>query len=455
MAPQPLAVIILAAGLGTRMKSDQPKALLELAGLPMVNWIIRAAEALSPDKIIVVTGPDMPGLSEAAAPHETAVQPVANGTGGAVMAALPALDGFQGDVLILLGDTPLLRPATLEGLKNARQDAPIAILGMELDNPSGYGRLITDKKGQIIKIVEEKDASDEERQVTIVNSGAFCVEADSLRKWLPRLNNENAQGEFYITDLPALAAADGAHTNVTLAPDAQEVMGANTKVDLALLEARMQDRLRRQHLMNGVTMLDPATVYLHHDTRIASGVLIEPSVFFGPGVEIETGAHIKAYSHIEGASIGENVTVGPFARLRPGTSIEAESRIGNFVEVKKSTIGQGSKINHLAYVGDTEMGENVNFSAGAITVNYDGFQKHKTVIGKDVMVGSNVNLVAPINIDDGAFIAAGTTLNVDVPADSLSIARDAAKIRKGWALEYRKRKKSGQNNKKSNKKKVS
>jgi len=447
MTQNPLAVLILAAGRGSRMKSDQPKVMHTLAGLPMINWLLRAVEPLGASRTIVVTGPDMPELEQAVSPHETVVQPEANGTGGAVMAAMPALGDFNGDVLILLGDMPLVQTGTLLNFIQARGAGALAVLGMELDNPAGYGRLLIDGAGRLQKIVEDKDAGPEEREINLVNSGVFCGDAARLRVWLEQIGNDNAQGEYYITDLPEIAAQDGYETAVHTAPNAAELKGCNTRADLALLEAEMQDRLRQAHLLSGVSMIDPATVYLHHDTQIAPGVIIEPSVFFGAGVEIDEGVHIKAYSHIEGAKLGRNVTIGPFARLRPGTDIEKDSRIGNFVEVKKSKIGEGSKINHLAYVGDCIMGENVNFSAGAITVNYDGFQKHQTVIGKDVMVGSNVNLVAPIRVDDGAFIAAGTTLNVDVPADSLSIARDAAKIRKGWALEYRKRKKAAKEKK--------
>lgn len=445
-----LAIVILAAGKGTRMKSDKPKVMHELAGRPMINWVIDSAEALSPERIVVVTGPDMADLAEAVEPHETALQPVQNGTGGALMAALPALSDFKGDVLVLLGDTPLISAQTMQALVDARREggiASIAVLGTELADPTGYGRLITDHNGHLQRIVEEKDASPQERSVRLVNTGAFCLDGTKLNGWLKQVDNDNAQGEYYITDLPAIAAKDNHVSIVSVAPDASELLGCNTPVDLAALEALAQQRLREAMLLDGVRMADPATVYLRWDTKIAPGVIIEPSVFFGAGVEIESGAHIKAYSHIEGTKIGKNVTVGPFARLRPGTKIGDNVRIGNFVEVKKSDIGEGSKINHLAYVGDTLMGENVNFSAGAITVNYDGFQKHQTVIGKDVMVGSNVNLVAPIRIDDGAFIAAGTTLNVDVPADSLSIARDVARIRKGWAHEYRKRKKAAKDKK--------
>jgi len=444
MSKKPLAVVILAAGKGKRMNSDKPKVMHELAGLPMINWLLKSVEALSPERIVVVTGPDMPDLEAAAEPHITAQQPVQNGTGGAVMAAFPALDDFYGDVMILLGDTPLISPETMRALVAARHEggAGISVLGMRLANPAGYGRLIVDNRGELLRIVEDKDADARERAVDLVNTGAFCVDGSKLGRWLKQIDNNNAQKEYYITDLPELALRDHVATRVCTAGSEEELSGCNTRIDLALMEARLQDRMRQDFLLSGVSMSDPATVYFHHDTKIEPDVHIEPSVFFGAGVKVASGAHIKAFCHLEGARIGKNVTIGPFARLRPGTSIGDDVRIGNFVEVKKSDIAKGSKINHLAYVGDTIMGENVNFSAGAITVNYDGFQKHKTVIGKDVMVGSNANLVAPLKIDDGAFIAAGSTITVDVPADALTISRDVAKIRKGWALEYRKRKNS-------------
>lgn len=443
MSTKPLAVVILAAGMGTRMKSDKPKVMHELAGWPMIKWLLQSVEELRPEKVIAVIGPNMPELEEAVQPHEIVVQEVRDGTAGALRTALPLLDGFKGDVLVLLGDAPLISSDIMQDLVDIRSHGSktgISVLGVELDNPFGYGRLIMTREGTLERIVEQADASPEEDAVRLVNTGAFCIDGARMPRWLSNVGNDNAQGEYYLTDLPAIAAQDHVETQVCVCPDPEEVMGCNSRSDLAVLEAALQKRLRAQVMDDGVTMLDAASVYLHHDTAIAPGVVIEPHVFFGPGVHVEEGVHIKAFCHIEGTQIGKNAIVGPFARLRPDTEIEEEVRIGNFVEVKKSTIGARSKINHLAYVGDTEMGDDVNFSAGAITVNYDGFQKHKTVIGKGVMVGSNANLVAPLQVDDGAFIAAGSTITEDVPADSLSIARDTAEIRKGWAAKYRKKK---------------
>lgn len=443
MSTKPLAIVILAAGQGTRMKSEKPKVMHMLAGRPMIGALLETAESLEPERIIVVVGPEMKELEQAVKPHAAVVQPVRDGTAGAVRAAMPLLEGFKGDVLVLLGDTPLLRAETLQALIDLRHEnllTGLTVLGAAMSNPKGYGRLIMEKDGTLSRIVEDKDATAKERENNRVNIGAFCLDGSRLGSWLRRVENQNAQGEFYITDIPAIAAREGAATRVFLCEDENEVQGCNARADLAKLEATLQQRLRTDAMENGATLIDPASVYFSHDTKIAADVVIEPHVFFGPGVDISAGARIKAFSHIEGAKIGRNVTVGPFARLRPGTAIGEDSRIGNFVEIKQSTIGPRSKINHLAYVGDCSMGEDVNFSAGAITVNYDGFEKHQTHIGKGVMVGSNVNLVAPVTIDDGAFIAAGSTITENVPADSLSIARDSAKIRQGWAAEYRKRK---------------
>ena len=438
-----LAVVILAAGKGTRMKSDLPKVMHPLAGRPMINWLLDTAQALDPEKILVVVGPDMPELEATIAPHQPVIQQVRNGTAGALQCAMPFLDGFKGNILVLLGDTPLLSLETLQRLIAARSvDAVtgLSVLGTVLDDPTGYGRLIEKADGTLRHIVEEKDASDKERAVNKVNTGAFCIDALRLSKWLGQIDNNNAQGEFYITDLPYIAAQDGFQTRIAMAKNAMETRGCNTRSDLAALEGELQQRLRKAVMDHGVHMVDPSSVYLHYDTVIEAGVFIEPHVFFGAGVIVKTGTHIKAFCHFEGATLGENVTIGPFARLRPGTVLENEVRVGNFVEVKKSTIGARSKINHLGYVGDCTMGEGVNFSAGAITVNYDGFEKHQTTIGDNVIVGSNVNLIAPISIDDGAFLAAGSTITKDVPSDALSISRDPGKIREGWAAEYRRRK---------------
>lgn len=437
MARKPLAVVILAAGKGTRMNSALPKVMHPLAGRPMINWLLDTVKTLSPQKTIIVTGPDMPALEAAVKPHSCAPQKQRKGTADAVKCALPLLKNFKGDVLVLLGDTPLITAETLKNLIKARGAGGLAVLGTQLADPKGYGRLVQNDDQSLEKIIEEKDASPKQRLITLVNAGAFCIDGTRLENWLKKIGKKNAAGEYYLTDLPEIAAKSGAATHVYIAPDAAEVQGCNDRADLAALEKTLQQRLRKNFMQRGISMQDPDTVYLHFDTKIAADVVIEPSVFFGAGVTIESGAHIKAFSHLEGAHVKAGATIGPFARLRPGTQIGEDARIGNFVEIKKSTIGKGSKVSHLAYVGDCVMGADTNFGCGAITVNYDGFNKFKTTIGKGVMVGSNVNLVAPVHVHDGAFIAAGSTITADVPEDALAIARAATETREGRASKLR------------------
>lgn len=439
----PLAVVVLAAGKGTRMRSSVPKVMNKVLGLPMINWILNTVSLLSPEKVIVVVGEGMDDLQAAVSPHMSVIQQNQQGTGDALRSAMPALKGFVGDVLVLLGDSPLISYKTLQDLIAARHMdgvTGISVLGARLDNPFGYGRLLMNDDGTLKAIREEKDASDQERLVNIVNTGAFCLDSRRIDRWLANLNNDNAQGEYYITDLPELAAKDDMKTRVTVAADAREIKGCNTRLDLVDLEATAQQLMREAFISDGVIMQDPSSVYLHYDTQIGAGTLIEPNVYFAGGVEVGRNVHIKAFCHFEGAFIGNGTVIGPFARLRPGSDLGEDVKIGNFVEIKKSIIGNRSKISHLGYVGDAIMGDDVNFSCGAVTVNYDGFEKHKTVIGNGVMVGSNVNLVAPVTLDDGAFIAAGSTITTDVPADSLSMERSKAQVRTGWAALYRKRK---------------
>lgn len=443
MQNRPLAVVILAAGKGTRMKSKKPKVMHEVMGLPMVNWVISSAQRLSPEKIVVVVGQGMDDLVKACAPHHCVVQAVQDGTGSALRSAMTALEGFTGNVVVLLGDTPLISTQTIQGLIDARggdEQTGLSVLGVHLDNPTGYGRLMMGADGYLNAIREEKDASAEEKAVKIVNTGAFCLDGARLSGWLGQLKNENAQGEYYITDLPEIARKDGIKTRVCVTHNMAEVQGCNTRLDLSNLEQYAQKRMREYMIMNGVSLQDPDSVYFHYDTKIGEGSVIEPNVYFGPKVEVGENVRIKAFCHFEDCEIKAGCSVGPFARLRPGTKLGTDVRVGNFVEIKKSIIGQRSKINHLGYVGDCVMGDDVNFSCGAITVNYDGFQKHQTTIGKGVMVGSNVNLIAPITIDDGAFIAAGSTITENVPADALSMTRPETQTRAGWAALYRKRK---------------
>lgn len=435
-----LAVIILAAGKGSRMKSNKPKVMHEIAGLPMINWLLSTVETLEPEKIIVVTADGMDDVADAAAPYIIAIQTEQNGTGDAVKAACPHLEGFTGDVLVLLGDVPFITPDTLEDLVNARHlDARsgLVVLGVELDDPTGYGRLIADENGQLIDIVEQKDATPEQLDTNIVNTGAFCVAGEKLSHWLDQLSNENAQGEYYFTDLPAIALEEGYTTALCLTQDEVEIQGINTRAQLAAMESEMQARLKEMALDNGVTMLDPNSVYLSYDVQFGPDVILEPNVFIGKNVSIGSDTRIKAFSHLEGCTIEGQSDIGPYARLRPGAHIEKQARIGNFVEVKNSTIGQGAKANHLAYIGDAEVGQGSNIGAGTITCNYDGFDKHKTIIGKNVFVGSNSTLVAPLNLEDGSFIAAGSAIGEDVPQDALAVARNRPIIRDGWASQFR------------------
>lgn len=432
----PLAIVILAAGKGSRMKSDLPKVMHPLAGTPMIKILLDQVEQLDPEKIIVVTAKDMDELRALVEPHISVIQETQNGTADAVKAALPELKDFQGNVLIVLGDEPLVPMDVLAAM--AGHDSP-SVMAIIPPDSAGLGRMVMDEEGQLLEIVEDKDCDEEQLEIMVCNAGNFCVPAVKLHEWIGRIENNNAQGEYYLTDMPKLALEDGLSFDVFTVP-IDHVWGINDRLQLAQHERVFQDVLRDAHIMNGVNMVDPNNVYFQYDTKIASGVIIEPSVFFGSDVQIDEGVHIKAFSHIEGAHIKRGTTIGPFARLRPGTELGEDVRVGNFVEIKKSTIGNGSKISHLSYVGDCDMGTDVNFGCGAVTVNYDGFSKYQTTIGKGVMVGCNVNLVAPVKIDDGAFVAAGSTVSKDVPADSLSIAREKGSIHEGWAAKFRAKK---------------
>ncbi len=455
MIKRPLACVILAAGKGTRMKSKHSKVMNELLGWPMIKWLLESVRQLEPDRLIMVVGPGMDDLVKAAQPCEIAVQEQQDGTGSALKVAVAALGRFDGDILVLLGDTPMISVNTMRSLiqvKRQSQEIGVSVLATELANPSGYGRLLLDNEGNVVDIREERDASYEEKMIRLVNAGAFCLDGRRIERWLANIFNRNAQKEYYITDLPAIAARDGYKTRVHVTMDSDEVMGCNTRADLSFLEGVAQKRMREHFMNKGVVMQDPASVYFHFDTIIDEGVYIEPNVYFGAGVDIGEGTRIRAFSYLEQVKVGKNASIGPYARLRPGTKIGDEVRIGNFVEVKKSVVGDRSKISHLAYVGDCDMGDDVNFGCGAITVNYDGFQKYKTVIGKGVMVGSNSNLIAPVNVDDGAFIAAGSTITQNVPADALSVSRAKEEVRKGWAAIYRRKKSEIKKKKESNKK---
>jgi len=443
-ASRKLAFIVLAAGKGSRMKSDLPKPLHALAGQPMIQHVIRAAESLNPDKIVVVTGPDMPMMAEAVKPHTTAIQPVANGTGGAALAAKDQLAGFDGDILIVFGDTPLVSAETMRRMVDIRRQFPavgLAFSGMRPADPGKYGRMVLDDDGSLKEIVEFKDANAEERAITLCNGGIVCADGAQLFHWLSSIGNDNAQGEYYLTDLPPIARKDNRTTQVVEVP-AAEMEGVNTRVELAALEAKVQQTLREKHMLAGATLTDPDSVFFSMDTEIAQDVTIGPNVVFGPGVSIARDVEILPFCHIEGATILSGASIGPFARLRPGSNIGHDAKVGNFVETKNARLGDGAKASHLTYLGDAEIGAAANIGAGTITCNYDGFLKYKTTVGKGAFIGSNSALVAPVTIGDGAIVGAGSTVTEDVAADALALTRAPQLEKAGWAKTFREKKKA-------------
>lgn len=442
----PITAVILAAGKGTRMKSARPKVMHEVAGLPMVGHVVKLALSLDCSNISLVVAE---GMEEVVATARTlagdvdvAIQREQHGTAHAVLAAKPVLGDVEGTLLVLYGDTPLLTCETAQQLIDAlREDAncAVAVLGFTPEEPGAYGRLMLDEEGRLAKIVEAKDATDEELEIDLCNSGVMAIRGSVAWKLLAQIKNTNAKKEFYLTDIVEVARASG-HTAVAIEGDADEVLGVNARGELALAEAIFQLRARQRFMDAGVTLIDPDSVFFAADTAIENDVLIEPNVFFGPGVTVRKGVHIKAFSHIEGASIGTNTTVGPFARLRPGTKLGEDVKIGNFVELKAADVKAGAKISHLSYVGDASVGEEANIGAGTITCNYDGYLKYKTTIGKNVFVGSNSALVAPVTIGDGAMVGAGSVITKDVPADALALARGQQVEKAGAAKEFRTRK---------------
>ena len=433
----PFAAIILAAGMGTRMKSTRHKVLHAIAGKPMLRHLMDSLETLSPAHRVVVVGA-LKEQVEAEVGNRAGVvlQEPQLGTGHAVRQAEQALAGFDGKVMILYGDAPLVPAATMAKLLDAlTDDAAVAVLGFRPADPGKYGRIIADGS-QIRKMVEFKDASDAEKAETLCNSGLMAVRCADLFPLLARVTNNNQAGEYYLPDIVGLAIADGRACTV-IETEASDVAGANSRAELADLEAIFQHRRRAELMAAGVSMQAPETVFLAADTEIAADVTIEPFVVFGPGVRIATGAHIRAHSHIEGAVIGEGCEVGPFARLRPGTVLEAGAKIGNFVETKKAHLSAGAKANHLTYLGDVTVGAAANIGAGTITCNYDGFFKYQTVIGAGAFIGSNSALVAPVTIGEGAIVAAGSTVTRDVAGDALALVRAEQTEKPGWAARFR------------------
>ncbi len=438
MSSRNIAVVVLAAGKGTRMKSDLHKVLHPVAGRPMLLHLLAAADTLSPERTVVVTGAGRAQVEAAVAPRgaQIAVQAEQLGTGHAVMQARDALAGFDGDVLILYGDVPLVRAETMRAMV-ARLDAPdapaVVVLGFRTDDPGAYGRLIVAPgSDRLEKIVEFKDADAAERAVTLCNSGLMAARGAALFALLAKLGNDNAAGEYYLTDVVELSGAAA-----VIEADAGEVAGVNSRGELAAVEHAWQQARRAQAMADGATLIAPQTVFFSHDTVLGRDVTVEPNVVFGTGVTVHDGATIHAFSHLEGAEVGRNAAVGPYARLRPGAILSDAAKVGNFVEIKKARVGVGAKVNHLTYLGDAEVGAGANIGAGTITCNYDGFFKYRTVIGEGAFVGSNSALVAPVTIGAGAIVAAGSVVVRDVTADSLAVARGRQEERGGWAKRFR------------------
>ncbi len=439
MTQRAVAAIILAAGKGTRMKSDLHKVLHPIAGRPMLRHLLASVDALAPARKVVVVGSGRDQLE--AALGETAalaVQDPQLGTGHAVQQAEGALLGFEGDVLILYGDVPLVRPQTMQAMLDRLHapDAPaIVVLAFEPEDTLRYGRVITEGD-RIVKMVEHKDATDDERAVRLCNSGLMAARATDLFDLLARVGSDNAAGEFYLVDIVNIANQDG-RMSAVVKTDPVEVAGVNSRAELAILEGEWQARRRAEVMADGATLIAPETVWFAYDTQVGRDVMIEPNVFFGPGVAIGDRAIIHAFSHIEGATIGAGAEVGPFARLRPGSIMGEESKVGNFVEMKKTVLGAGAKASHLTYLGDAVVGPRANIGAGTITCNYDGFFKYKTEIGAGAFIGSNSALVAPVSIGAGAIVAAGSVVTRDVSADALALVRPEQTEKAGWAAKFR------------------
>lgn len=419
------SLIILAAGKGTRMNSELPKVLHPIAGDAMLIHAMAAGATLAPEHTVVVAGHGAQAVTKAAQEFEEAatvvIQTEQLGTAHAVDQAKDALAGFDGTAIVLYGDTPFVSPETLEDMMSASEGADVVVLGFEAADPGRYGRLIMDGLS-LERIVEFKDASEAELKVTLCNSGVIACKSELLFDLIAAVGNDNASGEYYLTDIISLARARGLSATAVTCPEA-ETLGVNSRAQLAEAEAAFQTRARALLMENGVTLQGPETVFLARDTIIGRDTLVEPHVVFGPGVTIESGAHIRAFSHLEGCHVSRGATVGPYARLRPGAELQENTRVGNFVEIKNAVIAEGAKVNHLSYVGDAFVGVNANIGAGTITCNYDGVMKHHTHIGANTFIGSNTMLVAPVHIGDGAMTGSGSVITSDVEPDALALAR--------------------------------
>jgi len=441
MSMRPFAAVILAAGKGTRMKSDLHKVLHPIAGRPMLGHLIATVGGLGAARQIVVTGAGREQVEAFVSPlgAEVVTQDPQLGTAHAVQQAQAVLAGFDGDILILYGDVPLVGAKTmtrmLERLTDHDQPATV-VLGFRPDDPLAYGRILARGDGTIEKMVEYKDASTSERAVNLCNSGLMAVRAVDLWSLLDQVGNANASGEYYLPDIVMIAAAAGRRSAV-IETDAWEVAGVNSRAELAAVEAEWQRRRRLTAMADGATLIAPETVWFAHDTVLGRDVVIEPNVVFGPGVKLSDKVVVRGFSHLEGTTVESGAEIGPFARLRPGAQIGKDAKVGNFVEIKKAVLGMGAKANHLSYIGDAEVGSAVNIGAGTITCNYDGFLKYSTKIGDGAFIGSNSALVAPVTIGNGAIIAAGSVITRDVSGDALAVARGRQEERSGWAARFR------------------
>ena len=445
------AAIILAAGRGTRMRSARHKVLHEIAGRPMVEHLLASLETLAPAQVVTVVGEAREQLEARLGGRVTlAVQEEQHGTGHAVRQAEAAFAGFDGDVLVLYGDVPFVRPATMRAMLDRlhAQDQPTAVvLGFEPADPLFYGRIIADGEGRIRRMVEHKDASEAERACTLCNSGLLAARGADLFALLAKVGSDNAAGEYYLPDIVNIAVAEGRTCATITARDEREVAGINSRAELAAAEAQWQEHAREEAMAAGVTMRAPETIFVSWDTTFGRDVVVEPCVFFGPGVVVGDNCTIRAFSHLEGARLGDGVEIGPHARLRPGAVLEDGAKIGNFVEVKNAVLGQGAKASHLSYIGDAEVGAGANIGAGTITCNYDGYFKHKTVIGPRAFIGSNSSLIAPVKIGADAIVAAGSAVSRDVADGEMRMVRAEQLVKPGWADRFHdamKRKKAGE-----------
>src|SRR5438477_9873822 len=438
------AVVILAAGQGTRMRSDTHKVLHPIAGRPLLLHLLDTVDRLGADKRVVIVGKGRDQVEVILNGRDVTIAHQAQqlGTGHAVRQAESALKGYDdGPVLILYGDTPFVEAETLRRMLDrldGESGPGVVVLASCPPDPLKYGRIILGEGDRIAKMVEYKDATEEERAVRLCNSGMMAVRSADLFRWLAKVGNDNAAGEYYLPDIVNIAAAEGREA-VVIGGDPYETAGVNSRAELAHLELEWQRRRREQVLHEGATLIDPESVWFAYDTKLGRDVTVEPHVVFGPGVEIADGATIHAFSHIEGAIIGAKASIGPFARIRPGTRLAERTKVGNFVELKKAEVGEGAKVNHLSYVGDTSVGARANIGAGTITCNYDGFGKYRTVIGAGAFIGSNTALVAPVTVGEGAIVGAGSVITRDVEPDSLAIERSEQKGIAGWARRFRER----------------